>query len=101
MIDRYVLAAFVGGVLSALFPKQAAPICVWTLIAYRESRARRRVFCAHACAICLDGAGEGALEPLACGHAFHRACAARWLASHPTCPICRAKLAPRSICASR
>jgi hypothetical protein len=100
MIDGYVLAAFVGGVLSALFPRQAAPICVWTLVALRDSRVRRRrVFHAHACAICLDGAG--ALEPLACGHAFHRACAARWLAAHPTCPICRAKLTPRSICASR
>jgi hypothetical protein len=41
------------------------------------------------CPVCLD-LGCGAVT--ACGHAFHAACIARWLAHATTCPACRADL---------
>ena len=46
---------------------------------------------AQECAICLSHTSSPAA--LACGHAFHATCIARWLAlsAHATCPICRAR----------
>jgi hypothetical protein len=44
---------------------------------------------AEKCPVCLD-LGSGAVT--ACGHAFHAACIARWLAHATTCPVCRADL---------
>lgn len=42
------------------------------------------------CAICLEALGGTATaRRLACGHAFHAACAAQWLQRRPRCPICR------------
>nr|CAD1835170.1 unnamed protein product [Ananas comosus var. bracteatus] len=48
------------------------------------------------CAVCLDDieAGQAARVLPGCRHAFHRSCADRWLASHPLCPLCRARLLP-------
>jgi hypothetical protein len=45
---------------------------------------------AQECPICLSHASSPVA--LSCGHAFHKACVARWLAcgAHATCPICRA-----------
>ncbi len=42
------------------------------------------------CAICL--AHADAPVALACGHAFHAACVARWIARRATCPLCRARI---------
>jgi len=43
------------------------------------------------CAICLDAFEEShTLVWLACCHAFHDACACRWLANKPHCPLCKA-----------
>lgn len=50
------------------------------------------------CAICLEEvAGEepARLVP-GCRHGFHQECADAWLARHSVCPVCRAKLEPRS-----
>jgi hypothetical protein len=44
---------------------------------------------AEKCPVCLE-LGCGAVA--ACGHAFHAACIARWLARATTCPVCRADL---------
>jgi hypothetical protein len=52
-------------------------------------RVRRVAAEAERCAVCLD-LGCGAVT--ACGHAFHAACIARWLARATTCPVCRADL---------
>ncbi len=43
---------------------------------------------AQDCPICL--AHAEAPVSLVCGHAFHEACIARWLAVRATCPMCRA-----------
>lgn len=42
------------------------------------------------CAVCLQGvnASDEALG-LPCGHIFHRACGAPWVAEHNSCPTCR------------
>jgi hypothetical protein len=46
------------------------------------------------CAICLEALPSAALAERAvlapCMHAYHRACAARWLAIKPACPLCAA-----------
>jgi len=44
---------------------------------------------AEPCPICLD---RGCAAVTACGHAFHAACIARWLARATTCPACRTDL---------
>ena len=55
------------------------------------------------CPICLSGlcglcglyglcGAAHATAVTACGHAFHAACIARWLARARTCPVCRADL---------
>ena len=41
------------------------------------------------CAICLQPLHKEAPTQLACGHSFHRRCVDRWLATNPTCPMCR------------
>ncbi|XP_052208093.1 RING-H2 finger protein ATL40-like [Diospyros lotus] len=43
------------------------------------------------CAVCLSFLEDGEMARLlpSCSHAFHAECIDRWLASHPTCPICR------------
>uniref|UniRef100_A0A453DRN4 RING-type E3 ubiquitin transferase n=2 Tax=Aegilops tauschii TaxID=37682 RepID=A0A453DRN4_AEGTS len=43
------------------------------------------------CAVCLAGLqdGEQARFLPCCGHGFHAGCISAWLASRPTCPLCR------------
>uniref|UniRef100_A0A2P2QLQ8 RING-type E3 ubiquitin transferase n=1 Tax=Rhizophora mucronata TaxID=61149 RepID=A0A2P2QLQ8_RHIMU len=50
------------------------------------------------CAVCLsEFQGHETLRLLPkCNHAFHPACIDMWLASHVTCPVCRANLTPES-----
>ena len=38
---------------------------------------------------CSDSADTSWTRLAPCGHRFHRACCARWLARHHTCPLCR------------
>jgi len=49
------------------------------------------------CVICLerlrvDGSNVGALQALPCGHAFHTRCIQHWLATNPTCPLCKSRV---------
>ena len=46
------------------------------------------------CCICLGSFKDGEkLKVLAgCGHSFHSECVDKWLASHSSCPLCRASL---------
>ncbi|GJN15923.1 hypothetical protein PR202_gb02870 [Eleusine coracana subsp. coracana] len=49
------------------------------------------------CAVCLSEFDDGDTLRLllpACAHAFHADCIDAWLASHVTCPVCRAVLLP-------
>jgi hypothetical protein len=42
------------------------------------------------CAICLeDESPEQALDPLPCGHRFHKSCIAGWFKQKTNCPVCR------------
>ena len=45
------------------------------------------------CAICWERLNAHGFERLSCGHAFHSACQRAWLATHSTCPLCRARVA--------
>ncbi|XP_076941439.1 RING-H2 finger protein ATL11-like [Bidens hawaiensis] len=49
------------------------------------------------CAVCLNEFhGHKALRLLPeCSHVFHRDCIDEWLASHVTCPVCRASFVPK------
>ncbi|XP_076919686.1 RING-H2 finger protein ATL38-like [Bidens hawaiensis] len=55
------------------------------------------------CAVCLNEFHDHeALRLLPeCSHVFHRDCIDEWLASHVTCPVCRASLVPRTSQLSR
>ncbi|XP_030461461.1 RING-H2 finger protein ATL7-like [Syzygium oleosum] len=46
------------------------------------------------CSVCLgDYEAEDRLQQVpACGHTFHMGCIDHWLATHTTCPLCRASL---------
>ncbi|XP_039129767.1 RING-H2 finger protein ATL2-like [Dioscorea cayenensis subsp. rotundata] len=48
------------------------------------------------CAVCLGEIEEGELARIVpkCGHGFHVECIDMWLASHATCPLCRAAVEP-------
>lgn len=45
------------------------------------------------CSICLDSFDDKSqLCKKECGHYFHKACIAKWLEDHHTCPVCRHEL---------
>jgi hypothetical protein len=51
------------------------------------------------CAVCLEDFGEGGVDDklitrLPCLHYFHGHCAAPWVKTHPTCPLCREQIMP-------
>lgn len=48
------------------------------------------------CAVCLSAVEEGEMVRRlpACKHVFHAGCVDMWLASHVTCPVCRATVEP-------
>ncbi|KAJ1268898.1 hypothetical protein BS78_07G168400 [Paspalum vaginatum] len=65
-------------------------------MAYADIKAHKAGKGALECAVCLSEFDDGdALRLLPrCAHAFHADCIDAWLASHITCPVCRAVLAP-------
>jgi E3 ubiquitin-protein ligase ATL6/9/15/31/42/55 len=64
-------------------------------MAYADVRAHKAGKGALECAVCLtDFDDDDTLRLLPrCAHAFHTDCIDAWLASHVTCPVCRAVLA--------
>ncbi|KAJ9128986.1 hypothetical protein P3X46_034257 [Hevea brasiliensis] len=51
------------------------------------------------CVVCLSEFEDDETLRLLpkCNHVFHPECIDEWLASHVTCPVCRAKLTPESV----
>lgn len=49
------------------------------------------------CVVCLGALEDEEMAKLLpnCKHSFHVGCIDRWLASHSTCPLCRAMVQPR------
>lgn len=49
------------------------------------------------CVVCLSALEDEEMAKLLpnCKHSFHVGCIDRWLASHSTCPLCRAMVQPR------
>ena len=49
------------------------------------------------CSICWEEAESAGASRLQCGHSFHAACLAEWLARSLTCPLCRRATSPKPV----
>ncbi|KAG8087341.1 hypothetical protein GUJ93_ZPchr0010g8797 [Zizania palustris] len=65
-------------------------------MAYADVKAHKAGKGALECAVCLSEFDDDETLRLLpkCSHAFHTDCIDAWLASHVTCPVCRANLVP-------
>ncbi|WVZ92443.1 hypothetical protein U9M48_038507 [Paspalum notatum var. saurae] len=102
--DHPAFAARMRGLAYASRSRRAAPrgldravLESFPTMAYADVKAHKAGKGALECAVCLSEFDDGdALRLLLprCAHAFHADCIDAWLASHVTCPVCRAVLAP-------
>ncbi|RWW90555.1 hypothetical protein BHE74_00000362 [Ensete ventricosum] len=69
---------------------------------FRRSSGSKEEGSAAECAVCLGAAEEGEMVRLLpdCKHLFHVGCIDMWLASHMTCPVCRAMVEPPPVTAT-
>ncbi|KAG8049929.1 hypothetical protein GUJ93_ZPchr0009g1152 [Zizania palustris] len=65
-------------------------------MAYGDVKAHKEIKGALECAVCLSEFDDDEMLRLLpkCSHVFHPDCIDMWLASHVTCPVCRANLTP-------
>ncbi|XP_040382952.1 E3 ubiquitin-protein ligase ATL6-like [Oryza brachyantha] len=72
-----------------------AVLAAFPTMAYADVKAHKAGKGALECAVCLSEFDDDETLRLLprCSHAFHTDCIDAWLASHVTCPVCRANLA--------
>merc|ERR1719483_600252 len=93
------LAEQIGEVNKGLTPEEILQFP--TTVHKGEKLEGAQAGCEDQCSICLTDYQEGdSQRGLPCTHAFHTACVDQWLATNPTCPVCRADLKPRDTATS-
>ncbi|KAE8705560.1 putative excision repair cross-complementing 1 ercc1 [Hibiscus syriacus] len=87
-----------GSSLRGMRGLEASVIKTFPTMVYSEVKVHKVGKGALECAVCLNEYEDE--EPLRlipkCDHVFHPECIDAWLASHTTCPVCRANLAPQT-----
>ncbi|KAF0913312.1 hypothetical protein E2562_021962 [Oryza meyeriana var. granulata] len=73
-----------------------AVLATFPTMAYADVKAHKSVKGALECAVCISEFDDDETLRLLpkCSHVFHQDCIDTWLASHVTCPVCRANLVP-------
>ncbi|XP_006660721.1 E3 ubiquitin-protein ligase ATL31-like [Oryza brachyantha] len=73
-----------------------AVLVTFPTMTYADVKAHKSVKGALECAVCISEFDDDETLRLLpkCSHVFHQDCIDTWLASHVTCPVCRANLAP-------
>ncbi|KAE8675368.1 putative excision repair cross-complementing 1 ercc1 [Hibiscus syriacus] len=76
---------------------EASVIETFPIMVYSEVKDHKIGTGALECAVCLNEFEDDETLRLIpkCDHVFHPECIDAWLASHTTCPVCRANLVPR------
>ncbi|KAE8688499.1 putative excision repair cross-complementing 1 ercc1 [Hibiscus syriacus] len=76
---------------------EASVIETFPTMVYSEVKVHKIGNRALECAVCLNEFEDDETLRLIpkCDHVFHPECIDAWLASHTTCPVCRANLAPQ------
>ncbi|GMI84456.1 Arabidopsis toxicos en levadura 6 [Hibiscus trionum] len=76
---------------------EASVIETFPTMVYSEVKVHKIGKGALECAVCLNEFEDDDTLRLMpkCDHVFHTECIDAWLASHTTCPVCRANLAPQ------
>ncbi|KAA8534167.1 hypothetical protein F0562_031640 [Nyssa sinensis] len=95
---RYNIAAAAGRGRSRLSPRGLDPSVIdsFPIFVYSAVKDLKIGRGALECAVCISEFEDNQTLRLLpkCDHVFHPLCIDAWLASHSTCPVCRAYLAP-------
>ncbi|KAK8520210.1 hypothetical protein V6N13_031328 [Hibiscus sabdariffa] len=77
---------------------EAAVMATFPTMVYSEVKVHKIGRGGLECAVCLNEYEDGEMLRLIpkCDHVFHAECIDAWFASHTTCPVCRANLAPQT-----